>query len=547
MDRRAFLGTLAGGLLAAPLAAETQQLYRIGMLERTSTAINAANLDGFRRGLRELRYLEGKNFVIEYRSADGRDDRFPGLAAELVRLKVDLIVTRGTPTALAAKNATGTIPVVLAGIGDPVGQGVVASLARPGANITGLSAQVTDIYAKRVEILKELVPRAVRLAAILNMSNPAIPQAWREVETAARSLGIQPQLLDVRKLEDLGPAFEAAIRQRADALIVGIDTLTQANQRLLVDLASKHRLPAIYASMEFAGGLVVYGANYPDQYRRAASFADRIFKGAKPADLPIEQPTKFELVLNLKTAKALGLTMPPSLLQRADQGDRVSPLELVIFDCDGVLVDSERIAIRVDAIVLADLGWPLSGAEIIERFVGRSEEHFVREIEAHLGHPLPENWEDAYQHLYTAAFEKELQAVDGVVDALDRITTATCVASSGSHDRIRRSLRLTNLYERFEGRIFSASEVANGKPAPDLFLHAAARLGVPPARCAVVEDSRYGVEAARAAGMAVFAYAGGVTPPHWLEGPRTVVFSDMRALPELLAVPACVPGSGRTR
>lgn len=225
----------------------------------------------------------------------------------------------------------------------------------------------------------------------------------------------------------------------------------------------------------------------------------------------------------------------------------MSPLELVIFDCDGVLVDSERIAIRVDAIVLADLGWPLSGAEIIERFVGRSEEHFVHEIEAHLGHPLPENWEDAYQHLYTAAFEKELQAVDGVVDALDRITTATCVASSGSHDRIRRSLRLTNLYERFEGRIFSASEVANGKPAPDLFLHAAARLGVPPARCAVVEDSRYGVEAARAAGMAVFGYAGGVTPPHWLEGTRTVVFSDMRALPGLLAVPACVPGSGRTR
>jgi putative ABC transport system substrate-binding protein len=151
------------------------------------------------------------------------------------------------------------------------------------------------------------------------MSNPAIPQAWREVETAARSLGIQPQLLEMRKLEDPGPAFEAAIRQRADALVVGIDTLTQANQRLLVDLASKHRLPAIYASMEFAGGLVVYGVNHPDQYRRAASFADRIFKGAKPADLPIEQPTKFELVPNLKTAKALGLTIPPSLLQRADQ------------------------------------------------------------------------------------------------------------------------------------------------------------------------------------------------------------------------------------
>ncbi len=210
--------------------------------------------------------------------------------------------------------------------------------------------------------------------------------------------------------------------------------------------------------------------------------------------------------------------------------------ELVIFDCDGVLVDSERIAIRVDAIVLADLGWPLTEAEIIERFVGRSDEDIARDIEAHLGRALPEKWEDAYQHLYTEAFEKELKAVDGVVQALDHITATTCVASSGNHEQIRRSLRLTNLYERFEGRIFSASEVANGKPAPDLFLHAAARLGVPPTSCAVVEDSRYGVAAARAAGMAVFGYAGGVTPAHWLEGHGTVVFSDMRELPALLAV-----------
>ena len=208
--------------------------------------------------------------------------------------------------------------------------------------------------------------------------------------------------------------------------------------------------------------------------------------------------------------------------------------QLVIFDCDGVLVDSERIAVRVDAVVLADLGWPLSEAEIIERFVGRSEEHMVREIEAHLGHPLPKDWEDAYQHLYTEAFAHELKSVDGVEEALDRITTPVCVASSGSHGKIRRSLSVTGLYERFEGRIFSASEVPNGKPAPDLFLHAAACLGAPPARCAVVEDSRYGVEAARAAGMAVFGYAGGVTPAHRLEGPDTVVFSDMRALPGLL-------------
>jgi putative ABC transport system substrate-binding protein len=191
------------------------------------------------------------------------------------------------------------IPVVMMGLADPVGQGVVASLARPGGNVTGLTSLVNETYAKRVGLLKELVPGAARLAALFNMSNPSIPSAWKEVETAARSLAMQPLLLDVRKPEDLGPAFEGAIRQRADALVVGVDTLTQANQRIIVDLAAKHRLPAIYASTEFAGGLIVYGVSYPDQYRRAASFADKIFKGAKPADLPVEQPTKFELVINI--------------------------------------------------------------------------------------------------------------------------------------------------------------------------------------------------------------------------------------------------------
>jgi putative tryptophan/tyrosine transport system substrate-binding protein len=322
MDRRTFLGTVAGGLLAAPLAVDAQpaaKVYRIGMLERTSQAINAANLDAFRRGLRDAGYVEGKNLVIEYRSAEGRDDRFPDLATELVRLKVDLIVTRGTPAALAAKNATQAIPVIITGLADPVGQGVVASLARPGGNITGVSAIVTEIYSKRVELLRELAPRVSRIAAILNMSNPSIPAAWKEIERAAQSLGIQAQLVDVRKPDDLGPAFDGAMRQRADAAVVGLDTLTQANQRLIVDLAARHRLPAVYASAEFAGGLIIYGVNYPDHYRRAASFAERIFKGAQPGDLPVERPTKFELVINLKTAKALGLTIPPSLLQRADQ------------------------------------------------------------------------------------------------------------------------------------------------------------------------------------------------------------------------------------
>jgi len=281
--------------------------------------INTANVDSFRHGLREHGYVEGDTFVIEYRSADGQDLRFPGLATELVRLKVDLILTRGTPAALAAQQATGTIPVVILGVGDPVGQGLVASLARPGRNITGLSAAVTEIYPKRVQLLRELVPRAARIAALINMGNPALPPQWKEIEMAARSLGIEPHLLDVRRPEDLEPAFDAATRHRADALIVGLDTLTQANQRSIVDLAVKRRLPAIYASTEFDGGLVVYGVNYPEMYHHAASFAHKIFRGATPADLPVEEPTKFELVINLKTAKALGLTIPPSLLLRADR------------------------------------------------------------------------------------------------------------------------------------------------------------------------------------------------------------------------------------
>ena len=321
MDRRTFVCTLAGGLLTAPLAAKAQQLdrpYRIGMLERTSTAVNAANVNAFRQGLRERGYVEGERFVIDYRSADGRDEQFPILAAEMVQSKVSLILTRGTPAALAAKNATATIPVVFTGVGDPVGQGIVASLARPGRNVTGLSAAVTEIFPKRVQLIVELVPKATRLAALFNMSNPALPSQWREVEQAARSLGVEPHLLDVRKADDLAPAFDAAVRHRADALIVGLETLTQANQHVIVELAARRRLPAIYASQEFAGGLAVYGVNYPEMYRQAASFVAKIFKGAKPADLPVEEPTKVELVINLRTARTLGLTIPQSVLFRAD-------------------------------------------------------------------------------------------------------------------------------------------------------------------------------------------------------------------------------------
>jgi len=312
---------LITGLALAPILLDAQppdRIYRIGVLERTPAMTNAANLDGFRQGLRALSYVEGKNLVIEYRSADGRDDRFPELAAELAQLKVDLILTRGTPAALAAKRATTSIPVVITGVGDPVGQGIIASLAHPGGNITGLSATVTEIYPKRVEILRELLPRTTRIAALFNMGNPAIPRQWKEVETAAKALGLHAHLVDVRRVEDLRPAFDTA-RQHADAIVVGLETLTLANAPLIVELAAKHRLPAMYASTEFVGGLASYGVNYPDHYRRAATFADKIFKGAKPADLPVEQPTKLELVINLKTARALGLTIPRTVMLQADQ------------------------------------------------------------------------------------------------------------------------------------------------------------------------------------------------------------------------------------
>ena len=318
------LVTLTLCLLTAPLAAEAQpagKVYRIGMLETRSTVLNAANIDAFRQGLLELGYKEGQNFEIVYRSSDGRDDRFPGLASELARLRVDLILTRGTPAVLAAMRAAPSIPVVMAASGDPVGSGLVASAARPGGNVTGLSSGLTEVYAKRVELLRELLPRLARLAAIFNMGNrSAVPQ-WHVVEATARSLGIEPQLLDVRRPEDLWTAFEAAAEQRAEALIVGLDGITQGNLRPVAARAAQQRLPSIYPEKAYAnaGGLITYGASDFDMYHRAATFVDKIFKGAKPADLPVEWPIKFELVINLKTAKVLGLTIPPTLLFQADK------------------------------------------------------------------------------------------------------------------------------------------------------------------------------------------------------------------------------------
>jgi putative ABC transport system substrate-binding protein len=291
------------------------------MLETVSATLNAANLEAFRKGLKELGYVEGKHYTIEYRSADGAAERFPRLVAELVRLKVDIIVTRGTPAARAAKEATSTIPVVMAAIGEPVGTGVVASLARPGANVTGLSAVVTDLAGKRVELMKEVVPGVIRVGFFSNMSNPFIPPQWEETKQAARSLSIQAELLDVRSKEDIGRAFETAARSRVDGLLVSVEAVTQQHRGLIATLAERQRLPTIYASREYveAGGLMSYGVSYPDLYRRAAGLVDKIFKGARPADLPVEQPTKFELVINVKTAKALGLQVPPMVLARADE------------------------------------------------------------------------------------------------------------------------------------------------------------------------------------------------------------------------------------
>ena len=324
MRRRDFIRAVAGSAVAWPMGATAQQtskVWRVGMLETTSQTLNAPNLNAFRRRLQELGYVEGQNLIIEYRSGEGRIERFSELAAEMVRLKVDIIVTRGTPAALAAKNATATIPIVMAAIAEPVGTGMVASLARPGGNVTGLSAIVNELAAKRIEIMREIVPKISRMAMIDNMGNASVPAAWDEMKRATLAFGIQPQLYDVRKPEDIGPAFDTAIAQQADALTVGNDSVVIASRLQVVELAGKHHLPAIYASREFvdAGGFLSYAAHYPDLYRRAASYVDKIFRGAKAGDLPVEQPTKLELVINIKTAKALGLDVPFHLQQRADE------------------------------------------------------------------------------------------------------------------------------------------------------------------------------------------------------------------------------------
>jgi putative ABC transport system substrate-binding protein len=320
MDRRTFLGA-AASLLIPPLYALAQppaKVYRLGILEAIPAAQNVANLAALRKGLQELGYVEGRNLIIEYRSSDGSAQRFPSLAAELVRLKVDLIVARGTPATKAAKDATATIPVVMATMGDP--STLVASFAHPGSNVTGVTTFSTELTAKRIDLLKELVPSMSRIALLHNMGNPAAPPEWEETQAAARSLGLQAELLDVRSEPDLNRAFERATRQHVDALVVGADGLTQLHRQAIVAAAARTRLPAAYPAREFveAGGLIAYAVNYPDLYFRFASYIDKIFKGAKPGDIPIEQPARFELVINAKTARTLRLTIPQSLSMRAD-------------------------------------------------------------------------------------------------------------------------------------------------------------------------------------------------------------------------------------
>jgi putative tryptophan/tyrosine transport system substrate-binding protein len=319
-SRRTFLVTFVGGILAAPLAAEAQtaeKVYRIGMLGSSSSD---PLVEAFKQGLRELGYVEGRNIMVEYRSAEGRPDRLPDLAADLVRLKVDVIVA-SSQGAVAAKQATTTIPIVMPIITDPVRLGLVASLAKPGGNATGFATQNDELPGKWMELVKETLPNASRVAVLFHPTYDGGVQL-KASEAAARSLGVRLQALKVERPDDFGTAFAAVQKNRAEALIISSSPLFYTHRARLVEFAAKHRIPTIYHQSEFvvgSGGLMSYGPDFHDLFRRSATYVDKILKGARPADLPVQQPTKFELVINLKSAKALGLTIPPSVLGRADQ------------------------------------------------------------------------------------------------------------------------------------------------------------------------------------------------------------------------------------
>jgi putative ABC transport system substrate-binding protein len=313
----AFVFTLA---LSFAACAQSGKVYRIGMLEIEAARANRANMEALLRGLKEAGYVEGKNFVIDYRSADGRPERFPDLAADLARAKPDIIITRGSPATLAAKAAT-TAPIVMASSGDPVAAGIVKSLAHPGGNVTGVTNFVLDLAAKRVDILRELLPPGSSFGVTFNFGNPVDSTHLRVIEKAARSAGLQPVVFDVRDGQSLDRALEKAVERRVGALILNLEGATLSRRGVIVDFATKHKLPVLFSARDGvdAGGLMSYGPDYPHLYYRVASYVDKIFRGAKPGDLPIEQPTKFNLVINAKAAKAIGLSIPRELLLRADE------------------------------------------------------------------------------------------------------------------------------------------------------------------------------------------------------------------------------------
>jgi putative tryptophan/tyrosine transport system substrate-binding protein len=324
MKKNVFCLALGAMLFALCFSAKAQQakkVPRIGFLATVSPSAIADRVEAFGQGLRELGYVEGKTIVIEWRYAEGKADRQPGLAAELVRLKVDIIVTAGPQPTRAAKEATSTIPIIMGFDNDPVGNGFVASLARPGGNITGLSALSPELNGKRLELLKEIVPKVSRVAVLGNSTDPGSAQMIGETERAAAALGVQHLYLDVRAAEDIETAFRAASKGRADAVLALTSFLLTNQRKQVVELAVKSRLPAIYDRREFVedGGLMTYGVSSTDLFRRAATYVDKILKGAKPGDLSVEQPKKFEFVINLKAAKQIGLTIPPNVLVRADR------------------------------------------------------------------------------------------------------------------------------------------------------------------------------------------------------------------------------------
>src|SRR5215467_9708811 len=323
-NRKFICSVLGAMFLAVSFHAEAQQrgkVPRIGFLAAPSPSFFSTRMNAFREGLYDLGHVEGKNIAIEYRYAGGKLDRLPGLAAELVRLKVDVIVTSSAPGAVAAKKATGTIPVVFVTAGDPVHMGLVTSLARPGGNITGLTTHAPELSGKRLELLREVVPRITRVAVLWNPSNPSFSEMLKEMQASSKAHALQLQSLEVRSLEDFEGAFESITKDHSHAIIVVSDPFLNTHNRLILDLAVKHRLPAMYGGPEVvdAGGLMSYGPGFSDQYRRAATYVDKILKGTKPADLPVERPMKFELVINLKTAKQIDLTIRPNVLYRANR------------------------------------------------------------------------------------------------------------------------------------------------------------------------------------------------------------------------------------